>query len=88
MYNLFTEVCNSNSLKAIHLYNLDISNESTQKNQAMKKNLFNHFIVAMVIAFVFTACAEPRYYRENHRHSDGYNHRHPVRAGVELDIHN
>ena len=54
----------------------------------MKKNLFNHFIVAMVIALVFTACAEPRYYRENHRHSDGYNHRHPVRAGVELDIHN
>ena len=56
----------------------------------MKKKLFNAIFGAVVV-LSFASCAEHRYYRQNHRHTDEYYHRHhqaPPPPGVDINIHN
>ena len=54
----------------------------------MKKNVFNAAVLLLVLAFIATGCAEQGYYRQNHRHTDGYYQRRHMTppVGVELDI--
>lgn len=42
----------------------------------MKKNLFVAVILALIIGFCITGCAEHHYYRTNHHHSERYYHMH------------
>ena len=54
----------------------------------MKKKMLNTLAVVLIMAGILSGCAEEHYYHTNHRHSDGYNHRHHRGAGVDLNIHN
>lgn len=56
----------------------------------MKKNLFITILITVVIIFALSGCAEPRYYRVHHEHSERYmsHHRPPPPVGVDLNIHN
>jgi hypothetical protein len=51
----------------------------------MKKNIFIAIIATLVIGFFLSGCVEHHYYQQNHRHSEGYNHRHH-RTSSELDV--
>jgi hypothetical protein len=52
----------------------------------MKKGIFHTILIALVIVFSLSGCVEHRYYHENHRHTDRYNHRHH-RTNAEIDVH-
>ncbi len=50
------------------------------------KSVQSLFALAIVVAFM-SGCVEHRYYREHHRHSPEYNHRHHL-PEVDVNIHN
>lgn len=55
----------------------------------MKKSIPYIIVLSIIIAFVFSACMEPRYYRINHRHSERYerhHHRHGE-PGIDVRVH-
>jgi hypothetical protein len=55
----------------------------------MKKNIVTSLITLFVVSFIFSACAEQRYYRHNNHHSSGYYERRhmTVPVGIEFEIH-
>ncbi|MFI5186649.1 MAG: hypothetical protein ACHQF0_07995 [Chitinophagales bacterium] len=56
----------------------------------MKKIVLKVVFVTLFIAFFLPGCVEHRYYRQNHRHSESYEHHHhrSPHTGVDIDIHN
>lgn len=53
----------------------------------MKNNAVSVLIIFLLAAFALGGCMESRYYRQNNRHSDGYQRRHMGRPeGVRLEI--
>lgn len=54
----------------------------------MKKKMLNAVAVVLIMAGILSSCEEQHYYRTNHKHSEGYDHRHHRGARVDVDIHN
>lgn len=56
----------------------------------MKRNVFTAIIISLLFAFSLSGCVEHHYYEQNHRHTDGYYHRHhrTPPKGLQIDIHN
>ena len=53
----------------------------------MKKKSFYSIALTLAILFTFTGCAEHRYYQQNHRHTDEYEHRHHSERSLDIDVH-
>jgi hypothetical protein len=56
------------------------------------KLVVKSFLCLLIISFVaicMSGCVEHRYYREHHRHTPRYYHRHNMpEPRVDIDIHN
>ena len=56
----------------------------------MKKKLSLTVITSLLAVFLISGCAEEHYYRQNNKHSEGYErrHHHDVPVRMDIDIHN
>ena len=53
----------------------------------MKTRILNA-VMATLMVLLISSCAERRYYKQNHRHTDGYEHRHRDYDDHDRDRHN
>ncbi|HMG68185.1 MAG TPA: hypothetical protein VK588_10880 [Chitinophagaceae bacterium] len=56
----------------------------------MKKTALSFSLIILIIVFSLSGCIEHHYYQQNHRHSEGFEHRHHRSSHTDLrvDVHN
>jgi len=61
-----------------------------RKIMNMKKTALSFSLIILIIVFSLSGCIEHHYYQQNHRHSEGFEHRHHRSSHTDLrvDVHN